>query len=207
MFSKNDVMNEPKRIACPCIFIFIELLSIGSSWSSRHARPCEGVHRSMSLMNSSPLLQPCPACLVRLPWIVFVMGGKWPCSCCFVGCCLHDLFNIALSILVWLPSSFFSVHLLSVHVAHPYNSIDKTTAWKKNCILSVKFDFHMTDSLSLDVHAFANRMLTSVSVDETRLLRLVNLSSSFRELTFCVEVSLIEEVTYIYVTFSSVLRV
>ena len=30
----------------------------------------------------------------------FVMGGKWPYSCCFVGCCLRDMFNIACSILV-----------------------------------------------------------------------------------------------------------
>ena len=30
------------------------------------ARPCEGVHKSTSLMSSSLLLQQCPACLVRL---------------------------------------------------------------------------------------------------------------------------------------------
>ena len=29
-------------------------------------RPCVGVHKSTSLMSSSPLLQQCPACLVRL---------------------------------------------------------------------------------------------------------------------------------------------
>ena len=40
------------------------------------SRPCERVHRSMSLMSSSLLLQQCPACLVRLTWIVFVMSGK-----------------------------------------------------------------------------------------------------------------------------------
>ena len=57
-------------------------------------RPYEGVHRSTSLMSSSPLLQQCPACLVHLTWIVFMMGGKWLYSWCFVGCCLHDLFNI-----------------------------------------------------------------------------------------------------------------
>ena len=39
-----------------------------------------GVHRSTSLMSSSLLLQQCPACLVRLTWIVFVMGGRWPYS-------------------------------------------------------------------------------------------------------------------------------
>ena len=46
------------------------------------AWPYAEVHRSTSLMNSSLLLQPCPACLVRLTWIVFVMGGRWPYSWC-----------------------------------------------------------------------------------------------------------------------------
>ena len=64
------------------------------------AHPCEGVHRSTSLMCSSLLLQQCPTCLVHLTLIVFVMGGRWPYGCCFVGCCLHDLFNIDCSILV-----------------------------------------------------------------------------------------------------------
>ena len=64
------------------------------------ARPYVGVHRSTSLMSSSLLLQQCPACLVRLTWIVFVMGGRLPYSWCFVGCFLQDLFKIARSILV-----------------------------------------------------------------------------------------------------------
>ena len=64
------------------------------------ARPCEGFHRRTSLMSSSPLLQQCPACLVRLTLIVLVMGWKWPYSCCFIGCCIQDLFKIARSILV-----------------------------------------------------------------------------------------------------------
>ena len=38
----------------------------------------EGFHRSTSLKSSSLLLLQCPACLVRLTWIIFVMGGKWP---------------------------------------------------------------------------------------------------------------------------------
>ena len=64
------------------------------------ARPYVGVHRSTSLMSLSLLLQQCSACLVRLTWIVFMMGGRWPYSWCFVGCCRQDLFNIAHSILV-----------------------------------------------------------------------------------------------------------
>ena len=50
------------------------------------ARPCVGVHKSTSLMSSSLLLQQCPACLARLTWIVFVIGGRWPYSWCLVGC-------------------------------------------------------------------------------------------------------------------------
>ena len=46
------------------------------------ARPYVGVHRSTSL-----LLQQWPTCLVRLTWIVFVMGGRWPYSWCLVWCC------------------------------------------------------------------------------------------------------------------------
>ena len=49
------------------------------------ARPCVGVHKSTSLMSSSLLLQQCPAFLVRLTWIVFVIGGRWPYSWCLVG--------------------------------------------------------------------------------------------------------------------------
>ena len=64
------------------------------------ARPYAGVHRSTSLMSLSLLLQQCPACLVRLTWIVFVMRGRWPYSWCSVVCCRQDLFNIARNILV-----------------------------------------------------------------------------------------------------------
>ena len=64
------------------------------------ARPYVGVHWSTSIMSLSLLLQQCPECLVRLTWIVFVMGGKWPYSWCLVGCCHQDLFNITHSILV-----------------------------------------------------------------------------------------------------------
>ena len=57
------------------------------------AWPYVGVHRSTSLMCSSLLLHLCPACLVRLTWVVFVIGGRWPYCWYFVGCCRQDLFN------------------------------------------------------------------------------------------------------------------
>ena len=64
------------------------------------AWPYPGVHSSTLLMSSSLLLQEYPACLVRLTWIVFVMGGRWPNSWCLEGCFRQDLFNIARTIVV-----------------------------------------------------------------------------------------------------------
>ena len=80
--------------------ILTELLIVGLSWSSWFCTAICGVHRSSSLMSTSILFQQCPAFLVRLTWIVFVMSGRWSYNCCYVGCCLQDLFNIARSILV-----------------------------------------------------------------------------------------------------------
>ena len=80
--------------------ILTKLLYVCSGWSFCFYSAICRVHRCPSLISSSLLLQQCPACLVRLTWIVFVMGGRWPYSWCFVGCCLQDLFNIARSILV-----------------------------------------------------------------------------------------------------------
>ena len=81
------------------------------------AWPYVGVHRSTSLMSSSLLLQQCLAYLVRLAWIVFVVGGRWPYSWCLVGCCGQDLFNIArLSI---------AVHAFVSRVSMPF-SLDET---------------------------------------------------------------------------------
>ena len=95
------------------------------------------------------LLQQCPACLVRLTWIVFVMGGRWPYSWCLVECWCQDLFNI------------------------------QPSAWKKlRFILSVWFDFHMIESLSISVHAFVSRVSMSFSVDETLLKLLSNCIAS-----------------------------
>ena len=71
-------------------FLYVKKLALNLAF----ARPYVGVHRSTLLMSSSLLLQQSPACLVRLTWIVFVMGGRWPSSWCLVGCCRQDLFNI-----------------------------------------------------------------------------------------------------------------
>ena len=68
-------------------------------------------------------------------------------------------------------------------VGSSYSSINMTVAWKKLCcILSVRSDFHMTDSHSIAVHAFACRVLMSVLVDETLLL--INMNSSLKSYNF-----------------------
>ena len=128
------------------------------------ARSYEGVHRSTSLLSSSLLLQQCPACLVRLAWIVFVMvgvGGR------IVGA-LRGVAARTCSIL--LETFLCNCRLVSVQVVHPYSSIDTTAAWKKlRFILSVRSDIHRIDSLSIAVHAFVSRVSMSFSVDETLL--------------------------------------
>ena len=55
------------------------------------ARPYVRVHRNASIMSLSLLLQQCPAGLVRLTWMAFFMGGRWPYSWCFVGVLLPGL--------------------------------------------------------------------------------------------------------------------
>ena len=52
--------------------------------------------------------------------------------------------------------AFISIRLFSVHVVHPYGSIDTTAAWKKlRFILSERSDIYVTDYLSIAVPAFA----------------------------------------------------
>ena len=121
-------------------------------------------------------------------WMVLEVRGQCPFSCCFVGCCFQDLSDLARSILVHFPSSFFSVRFFSVHVVHPYSRIGTTVTWKKLCfILSDRCDFHMIDNLSKAVPVFTRRILIPFSVDETLLPMYVYLSTYFRELLFRVK--------------------
>ena len=103
------VHRSQEAISC----IGTELLYIGSSWSSCLCLSMWRDPREYMLMCSTLHLQKWPACLVRLTLIVYVMGGRWPYSCCFVGCCLQDLFNTARSI---LKRSFFpSIYIWIEH--------------------------------------------------------------------------------------------
>ena len=125
------------------------------------AQPCEGVHKSTSLMSLSLLLQLCPA----FSW--WVVSGHITSLCGVLPPGLVQYFSQHSCV---VTAIFFSICLVSVHVMHPYSSINTTAAWKKlRFILSVRSDFHMTDSQPKAVHAFASHVLMSVSVDETLL--------------------------------------
>ena len=121
-------------------------------------------------MSSSLLLQPYPACLVHLIWMVLEMGSGWSYSRCLVVCCFHELFSIVRRILVQLPSSLFSIRFVNVYVVHAYSSMNTTAAWKKlRFMLLDGSDFHMTDNQSIAYLAFASRVLMSFSINETLL--------------------------------------
>ena len=83
------------RPARTCIHATCNLEQVLAATLTKHQ-----LYRLLHPMSSSLLLQQCPACLVRLTWIVFVMGCRWPYSWCLVDCCRQDLFNIARSILM-----------------------------------------------------------------------------------------------------------
>ena len=97
-YPRPSLATPPYRPSLPQIFratsrIYTALLYASSSWSPCLSRPFEGVHKSISLMSSSLLLQQCPASLARLILIVFVLGGRWSYSCCFVECFPPGLFQ------------------------------------------------------------------------------------------------------------------
>ena len=87
------------------------------------ARPCEEVQRSTSLMCSPLLQQHCSVCLFRRVWMVLEMKGRWLYCCSFVGCSFQDFFITTFSILLQLPSSFYSIRFVSVYLVHQYSSI------------------------------------------------------------------------------------
>ena len=60
----------------------------------------------------------------------------YPYSCCFVGFCHQHLFHTDHSILVQLPLSFLSMHLVRFHMVHRYSSIESITVWKKSIYIN-----------------------------------------------------------------------
>ena len=126
------------------------------------ARPYVGVHRSPSLMSSSLLLQQCPACLVRLTWIVFVMGARWPYSWCLVGCCRQDLL---LSTFLCNCSLAFSPNVLLASKWCIHTAVSIRPLPGRNCVSFYRSGLISiwSVSLSIAVYAFFSRVSISFS--------------------------------------------
>ena len=112
-------------------------VSSHSCWMYVHAgcpafaRPCVGVHKSTSLMSSSLLLQQCPACLVHLTWIVFMIG---------VGV----LWGVAARTCSRLLAAFLcNCRFVRVHVVHP-SYISKFTDCSRGWPEGSLFDSYYT---------------------------------------------------------------
>ena len=133
---------------------------------STFAQPYVGVHRSTSLKSLSLLLQQCPACLVRLIWIVLwweaggrILGALWgvvarTCSILLAtflcNCCLASS-----------PAVLFSVQ-----VVHPYSSINMTTARKKLYYLNMFFFFSISNSTPCFFFFYIKRKVVKDSCTE-----------------------------------------
>ena len=140
--------------------------------------PCIGVHQRMSIMSLYLLLQQRLAYLVRLIWMVYEMGSKWPYSCCFV-------FKTARSILVGFLYSFFFNRFVDVYVVQPYRNTNTCTAWNNSrFILSERSDFYMINSLPIAVYAFPMCILTLLSIDDILLPLYMNWSIHLRCLSW-----------------------
>ena len=124
------------------------------------ARPCVGIHKSTSLMSSSLLLQQCPACLVRLTWIVFVIGGRWPYSWCLVGCCCQFIFEpiksvTFLIICTYIWYGFFSHFFIFYFISFLFiyiNSQYIPMFFKKKSIIYVNLNLALYLHLAINSH-------------------------------------------------------
>ena len=93
---RDEVLSSHLILFRPgSVLLFSTLFHLYWPFYSIHWDPASScVHTSFSfrpLLNyiiTYELVPASPACLVRLIWIVFVMGGRWPYSWCLVGCCL-----------------------------------------------------------------------------------------------------------------------
>ena len=114
--------------------------------------PCRGVHRRMSLMTASLHLQQCLACFVCLTRMVCEMRGKWLHSCYFVGLA----FMICSKKYCVFPHLTFSpyVSLAFKWCIYIVVILTQPQLGRSFVLIYQRSDFHMTDNLSIAVHAF-----------------------------------------------------
>ena len=140
------------------------------------------VHMRTLLMSS--FLFP-PQSLACIALMVCEMGCKWSYNCYFLVYCFKNVFKTACSIFVKFSSIFFPKRFVKVQIVQPYSRTDTAIAMKNSCfILSEKSYFHMVFHLSIVIHTYPMRILTSLLVDEIFLPRYMNWSTNFRGLLF-----------------------
>ena len=126
-------------------------------WAGRSAFawPYVGVHRSTSLMSSSLLIQQCPACLVRLAWIFFVMGGRWPSTLEGNSLKLVDKFT-------YLGSSVSSTEKdIETRLTKAWTAIDRLSIiWKSDLTDKMKRSFFQAAVVSILLYGCTTWMLT-----------------------------------------------
>ena len=138
--------------------------------------------RLCELANTGVFMRVYPNLSSSVQHIILVFLGcflRWEISgrSAFVLCCCQNLFVIACNILLTFPWSFFSKCFTKAQVVQPYKSTGTAIDWKNfRFILSGIFDFYISVSQSIAVHAFPTRMLTSFSVDKILLPRYVKWS-------------------------------
>ena len=78
-----SIVHHSREVFMATFCIGTELFCIGSNWFYLslivHVNGSTGLYRLWVCL----YFPRCTACLVRLIWRVFVMGGRWPYSCCF----------------------------------------------------------------------------------------------------------------------------
>ena len=128
----RQVLRSTSRIGTEPVYV-------GSRWSSCL---CSSMWRDP---HEYLLLQQCPACLVRLILIVFMMGGWWPYSCSFVGvlppglvqyCSQHSLYQYKIEVFVTYKL-VLNINILTLNRANTW-----TCSYQNKNKLAVKINSH-----------------------------------------------------------------
>ena len=151
-------------------------------------QPSSRVHRRASVLSSSLLLKPFPACLFRLIWIFCVLGGKSPHRYYFIGSCFQYMFKttwVSLNKyrLALTPSVSLKCNWCKVTIVLTSLQFGRITI-----LLNQRSSFHKVNNLSIAAIVLPMGMLISLSFDDILLPRYMNRFANFRGLSFNEEI-------------------
>ena len=113
------------------------------------------------------------------------MEGKWPSSCCFVGCGLSEFFKTGRTIL-----AYNSCISLESQVVQLYVCTDMVTGWKISCFIFSEIWFSYDQQLSMIVPTFHWLFLSPPSVDVILRPMHMSWSNNFRGFAFKIQMAL-----------------